>query len=287
MLSARRFLLGCLLSGVLLAFPTSAFALPAACTPDQFGPDDSVAYTGMAFKYTPHIPEEITAGRPTPIQINTAYGLESDPITATVIRQDGKAPAHPFTRDYPVAVDTDKAIQTIPLTLEDSDGPAAIQVSFTYAYAADTYCRATVVSPWIGTSDPELSLRGGVRRVHDIYRNHGRTQGILLPINTTRCGPQTARFTATFASRTISLSTTKLCAFLPAGSSATSSSGLRVRNLGTEGIVVWVKRNSVFSGNVTYRLTYAGVSVTSGSFRVTGRFHFAPPYYYQQVSRIT
>src|SRR5882757_7504880 len=119
--SVRRFLLGCVLCAAALTFPASAFALRAACTPDQFGGTDAAAYTGMAFKYTPHIPEEVTAGRPTPIQINTAYGLETDPITATVIRQDGQPLAHPFTHDYPVAVETNKAVQTVPLTLENSD----------------------------------------------------------------------------------------------------------------------------------------------------------------------
>ena len=178
---ARRFALGCLTVGAVLAAPTQAFALAPPCTPDQFAATDAATYAGMAFKYTPRFPEQVTAGRPTPIQINTAYGLESEPITATLIRQDGQALAHPFTRDYPVATDTNKAIQTIPLTLESSDGLAAIQVSFTYGYAADSYCRATVVSQWIGTSEPELSLRGGVRRVHDVYKNKGRTQGVLLP----------------------------------------------------------------------------------------------------------
>ena len=283
----RRIALGCLAVGAVLAAPAPAFALAPACTPDQFTATDAQTYAGMAFKYTPRFPEQVTAGRPTPIQINTAYGLESEPITATVIRQDGQALAHPFTHDYPVATDTNKAIQTIPLTLEASDGLAAIQVSFTFSYAADSYCRATVVSQWIGTSEPELSLRGGVRRVHDIYKNKGRTQGVLLPLNTTRCGPQVAKLTVTFRGRTISRSTTNLCTWVPAGSTITSSTGLRVRNLGTEGLQIWVKRNGVFSGKVTYRLTYAGQEVTSGSFIASGRRHSAPPYFYQRVTKIT
>jgi hypothetical protein len=279
----RRLVVGLLLAGATLVLPASALAADP-CTPGQFGAADAAAYTGMAFKYTPHIPEEITAGRPTPIQINTAYGRETDPIAATLIRQDGQTPAHPFTRDYPVATDTAKAVQTIAVTLEKSDGPAAIQISFTYAYADEAYCRATVVSSWIGTSDPELTLRGGVRRVHDIYKNNGRTQGILIPTDTSRCGPQPAKLTATFSGRTITLSTTNLCQFLTSGSTRASSSGLRIRSQGTEGYDIWVTRPASFAGNVTYRLSYGGASVASGSFRVTSRR--SGGHYVQRVTKI-